>query len=99
MPPMWYLLPYSHCDGQRQSPVNIDTKKAVVDKHLVAFKFKGFNNKEAIENIINTGHTGVNALVKLLSFSLFRLSRYGCQKGPVANMLTNLFLINKCICF
>lgn len=60
MPPMWYLLPYSHCDGQRQSPVDIDTKKAVEDKHLGAFKFAGFDNKEAIENITNTGHTGVN---------------------------------------
>lgn len=57
MPPMWYLLPYSHCDGQRQSPVDIDTKKAVEDKHLGAFKFTGFDNKEAIENITNTGHT------------------------------------------
>lgn len=72
---MWYLLPYSHCDGQRQSPVNIDTKKAVVDKHLGAFTFKGFKNREAIENIINTGHTGVNALLKILSVSLFRFLR------------------------
>lgn len=72
---MWYLLPYSHCDGQRQSPVNIDTKKAVVDKHLGAFHFKGFSNKEAIENITNTGHTGVNVLVKILSLSPFELSR------------------------
>lgn len=68
-PPMWYLLPYSHCDGQRQSPVNIETKKAVVDKDLGAFKFKDFKNREAIESITNTGHTGANALVKISSLS------------------------------
>lgn len=75
MPLMWYLLPYSHCDGQRQSPVDIDTKKAVEDKHLGAFKFTGFDNKEAIENITNTGHTGVNELVRILSLSLLRAPR------------------------
>lgn len=72
---MWYLLPYSHCDGQRQSPVNIDTKKAMVDKRLGAFQFKGFNNKEVIENITNTGHTGVKAPLKILSVSLFSFVR------------------------
>ncbi|XP_076615204.1 uncharacterized protein LOC143338596 isoform X2 [Chaetodon auriga] len=56
-PSDWYLLPYSHCDGQRQSPINIETKTAVVDEHLGAFTFTKFGDKHAIKSITNTGHT------------------------------------------
>lgn len=57
-PSEWELLRYSHCDGTRQSPINIEKVNAVVDEHLNAFNFKKFDDKHVIEHIINTGHTG-----------------------------------------
>uniref|UniRef100_A0A8C4DXJ2 Carbonic anhydrase n=1 Tax=Dicentrarchus labrax TaxID=13489 RepID=A0A8C4DXJ2_DICLA len=55
-PSNWHVLPYSHCDGERQSPINIETN-TVIDKDLGDFSFTGFENKKAIAKITNTGHT------------------------------------------
>lgn len=55
-PSHWHLLPHSYCGGERQSPVNIE-KKSVENKHLEPFVFTKFDDKHAIEYIINTGHT------------------------------------------
>ncbi|XP_067344901.1 uncharacterized protein [Channa argus] len=56
-PSHWNLLPQSSCDGNRQSPVNIQTQNVVMDKHLDAFTYTNFDNKKAIKHITNTGHT------------------------------------------
>ncbi|XP_037135051.1 carbonic anhydrase-like isoform X1 [Syngnathus acus] len=56
-PTKWYLLPDSHCDGEHQSPVNIETTKAVKDEHLDGFAFTQFDDKHVIKYITNTGHT------------------------------------------
>ncbi|XP_035000754.2 carbonic anhydrase [Hippoglossus stenolepis] len=52
----WQLLSLSHCGGERQSPINIETKNAVVNKALDAFTFTKFDDKHAIKYITNTGH-------------------------------------------
>ncbi|XP_054622670.1 uncharacterized protein LOC129176554 isoform X2 [Dunckerocampus dactyliophorus] len=56
-PSKWSLLPDSHCNGNRQSPINIEAQKAVVDEHLDGFSFTKFDDKHAIKYITNTGHT------------------------------------------
>ncbi|XP_070782997.1 uncharacterized protein [Enoplosus armatus] len=56
-PSHWHLLPYSHCDGKRQSPVNIETQNIVTDKRLDAFAYTKFDDKHAIKYMINTGHS------------------------------------------
>ncbi|TMS22568.1 Carbonic anhydrase 4 [Larimichthys crocea] len=43
--------------GDRQSPINIERKNAMVDKNLGGFTFTHFNDKHAIKTITNTGHT------------------------------------------
>uniref|UniRef100_H2S426 Carbonic anhydrase n=1 Tax=Takifugu rubripes TaxID=31033 RepID=H2S426_TAKRU len=55
-PSHWHLLPHSKCGGERQSPVNIEKKSVVVDERLKSFTFTKFDDKHAIEYIINTGH-------------------------------------------
>lgn len=62
-PSHWHLLRYAHCDGERQSPIDIETKTAVEDEHLDEFTYTNFDNKHAMKYIINTGHT-VKAVLK-----------------------------------
>ncbi|CAG07582.1 unnamed protein product [Tetraodon nigroviridis] len=45
------------CDGERQSPINIEKKSVEVDENLESFTFTKFDDKHAIEQIVNTGHT------------------------------------------
>nr|XP_019962607.1 PREDICTED: carbonic anhydrase 4-like isoform X1 [Paralichthys olivaceus]XP_019962608.1 PREDICTED: carbonic anhydrase 4-like isoform X1 [Paralichthys olivaceus]XP_019962609.1 PREDICTED: carbonic anhydrase 4-like isoform X1 [Paralichthys olivaceus] len=52
----WHLLSPSHCGGENQSPINIESKKAVLDKQLNAFTFTKFDDKHTIKYITNTGH-------------------------------------------
>lgn len=56
-PSHWHLLPQSVCGGERQSPINIDTKKVKKDSHLNDFTFTKFEDKHTFDYIINTGHT------------------------------------------
>uniref|UniRef100_A0A3P8SPD7 Carbonic anhydrase n=1 Tax=Amphiprion percula TaxID=161767 RepID=A0A3P8SPD7_AMPPE len=56
-PSHWHLLRLSHCGGERQSPINIEKEKAEVDSQLDHFTFTKFDDKHAIVNITNTGHT------------------------------------------
>uniref|UniRef100_H3DCL2 Carbonic anhydrase n=1 Tax=Tetraodon nigroviridis TaxID=99883 RepID=H3DCL2_TETNG len=56
-PSQWHLLPHSSCDGERQSPINIEKKSVEVDENLESFTFTKFDDKHAIEQIVNTGHT------------------------------------------
>lgn len=46
-----------HCDGQEQSPINIVTKKAQIDRTLAQFELTEYNHifNSAIKN---TGYTG-----------------------------------------
>ncbi|XP_026170527.1 carbonic anhydrase 4-like [Mastacembelus armatus] len=53
----WPLLPQSYCAGARQSPINIDTQKAVVNELLGPFTYTNFNNKNIIKSFVNTGHS------------------------------------------
>lgn len=55
----WDLLPHSFCGGSHQSPVDIETHNVVMDKQLDAITFTGFDNKNAMNSITNTGHTGM----------------------------------------
>lgn len=57
-PSYWHLLPDSNCGNELQSPVNIEKKSVVVDEHLESFTFTNFDDKHAMESIMNTGHTG-----------------------------------------
>ena len=71
-PALWPLLPHSHCDGKRQSPISIDTKTTVTDEHLDDFTFTKFGYKHAITHIVNTGHTGLNVLLQSMVFIFCR---------------------------
>ncbi|XP_062270020.1 uncharacterized protein LOC133975978 isoform X2 [Platichthys flesus] len=52
----WQLLSLSNCGGESQSPINIETKDAVVNEALDAFTFTMFDDKHTINYITNTGH-------------------------------------------
>ncbi|CAK6964245.1 receptor-type tyrosine-protein phosphatase gamma-like [Scomber scombrus] len=56
-PSNWHLLPQSHCGKKSQSPINIETKEAMTNKHLNNFTFTKFDDKHAIKYITNTGHS------------------------------------------
>lgn len=58
-PSKWHSIPHAYCGGERQSPVNLVTSSAVVDKMLDKFTYTKFDDKHAIKYIINTGHTGL----------------------------------------
>ncbi|RVE59584.1 hypothetical protein OJAV_G00189870 [Oryzias javanicus] len=57
IPTLWSSLPDSKCDGENQSPINIETSKTSEDESLGAFTFHNFDNKQVIESVINTGHS------------------------------------------
>lgn len=57
-PSKWNLLPLSQCSQERQSPINIETKKTMINKHLDKFIFTKFDDKNTIKSITNTGHSG-----------------------------------------
>lgn len=67
-PSKWHLLPQSHCGGDRQSPINIERKNAMVDKNLGGFTFTHFNDKHAIKTITNTGHTGIKVFFHIMGW-------------------------------
>ncbi|XP_040923047.1 receptor-type tyrosine-protein phosphatase gamma-like isoform X2 [Toxotes jaculatrix] len=56
-PSQWGSLPHSHCSGEHQSPINIETQNVVMDEHLDALTFTKFDDKHAIKYITNTGHS------------------------------------------
>ncbi|MCI4384032.1 hypothetical protein PGIGA_G00033660 [Pangasianodon gigas] len=51
----WPTLAPHHCNGTRQSPINIVTADVKADKNLTAFSFKGFNDNSTIISIQNIG--------------------------------------------
>uniref|UniRef100_A0A3Q3KE74 Carbonic anhydrase n=1 Tax=Monopterus albus TaxID=43700 RepID=A0A3Q3KE74_MONAL len=61
---------YTGCESDHiistgQSPVNIETKNVVMNKQLDAFKYTNFDNKNIINYIINSGHTGLKNMVEV----------------------------------
>ncbi|KAK0155273.1 Carbonic anhydrase 4 [Merluccius polli] len=56
-PQNWHLLPETFCGGGQQSPVDIVHKDVVVDPMLNEFSFTNFDDKKAMDYLINTGHT------------------------------------------
>ncbi|XP_061564531.1 carbonic anhydrase 4-like [Cololabis saira] len=56
-PSHWVLLADSHCGGQRQSPIDIDTHDVTLNESLGPFTFTKFDDKHAIKYITNTGHS------------------------------------------
>uniref|UniRef100_A0A3B5KVP9 Carbonic anhydrase n=1 Tax=Xiphophorus couchianus TaxID=32473 RepID=A0A3B5KVP9_9TELE len=53
----WPTIAPLHCNGTRQSPINIVSANATEDKNLTEFTFKGYDNKSALATIENTGDT------------------------------------------
>ncbi|XP_034049376.1 uncharacterized protein LOC117530597 [Thalassophryne amazonica] len=53
----WPIRNASHCNGTRQSPINIVTANATVDSSLTAFTFYNFSSTSALKKIENTGKT------------------------------------------
>uniref|UniRef100_A0A8C9VZR7 Carbonic anhydrase n=1 Tax=Scleropages formosus TaxID=113540 RepID=A0A8C9VZR7_SCLFO len=56
-PSQWEHICDSKCKGTRQSPVNIDTDKAIFDSSLTNFTFSNFSYPHSISHLVNTGHT------------------------------------------
>ncbi|KAJ8364326.1 hypothetical protein SKAU_G00131570 [Synaphobranchus kaupii] len=56
-PSHWHMLPDSKCGGDRQSPINIDTKHVTYDQSLNNFTFTNFSNLHSMTYLTNTGHT------------------------------------------
>ncbi|XP_012693911.2 carbonic anhydrase-like [Clupea harengus] len=48
---------YEHCNGNRQSPINIDTKQVINNKNLQDFNLANFTKKDTMKNLTNNGHT------------------------------------------
>ncbi|XP_026888462.2 carbonic anhydrase 1-like [Electrophorus electricus] len=53
----WPSTTPQHCNGTRQSPVNIETKNVKLDLSLVPFSFSGFDDSSALLHILNEGKT------------------------------------------
>ncbi|KAF4085393.1 hypothetical protein AMELA_G00117470 [Ameiurus melas] len=51
----WPTIAPHHCNGTRQSPINIVTADVKADGNLTAFSFTGFNDNSTLLNIQNTG--------------------------------------------
>ncbi|XP_059505013.1 carbonic anhydrase 14 isoform X2 [Stegostoma tigrinum] len=61
---------YPLCNGNAQSPINIDTGKATVDKELPSITFEGYNLKETEQlDLSNNGHTVQLSLPDSMSIS------------------------------
>ncbi|CAL8306842.1 unnamed protein product [Boreogadus saida] len=57
-PATWPVsLAVKFCNGSRQSPININSSKAVEDAELVDFSFTNYDNKLGLTKIKNTGKT------------------------------------------
>ncbi|CAL8380227.1 unnamed protein product [Gadus morhua 'NCC'] len=57
-PATWPVsLAVEFCNGSRQSPININSSKAVEDAELVGFSFTDYDNKLGLTKIKNTGKT------------------------------------------
>ncbi|XP_029562082.1 carbonic anhydrase 4-like [Salmo trutta] len=53
----WPTIASEHCNGSRQSPINIVSASAVVDATLTTFTFTKYGDNYTMKNIKNTGKT------------------------------------------
>nr|XP_046232575.1 carbonic anhydrase 4-like [Scatophagus argus]XP_046232576.1 carbonic anhydrase 4-like [Scatophagus argus] len=56
-PAHWGSISGSHCEGDRQSPIDIVTSSVETDHDLLDFTFINFTSRNVIKSIINNGHT------------------------------------------
>ncbi|XP_035259860.1 carbonic anhydrase-like isoform X3 [Anguilla anguilla] len=56
-PADWHMLPGAECEGDRQSPINIDTQHVTYDESLNNFTFTNFSDLHTMKYLTNTGHT------------------------------------------
>ncbi|NWU08958.1 CAH4 anhydrase, partial [Cephalopterus ornatus] len=64
-PHQWHLTDAA-CKGDRQSPINIVTRKVVYDKSLKPLTFEGYDEKRSSKwTVENNGHTGKYCQVTL----------------------------------
>lgn len=96
-PSLWPLLSHSNCGGEHQSPINIVTKSTVIDEHLDAFIFTKFDDKHAIDTIVNTGHTGLTLLVTSLFFKRYLKCRTTQRGGGGLHIEMSVSAINTCL--
>lgn len=55
-PAHWYEK-YGHCNGQRQSPIDISYRDVVYDPELSALQFLGYDEPMTGASLTNNGHT------------------------------------------
>ncbi|XP_043543162.1 carbonic anhydrase 14 isoform X1 [Chiloscyllium plagiosum] len=61
---------YPYCNGDAQSPINIDTRKTIVNKELPSITLEGYNLKETEQlDLSNNGHTVQLSLPDSMSIS------------------------------
>ncbi|TDH15682.1 hypothetical protein EPR50_G00011900 [Perca flavescens] len=53
----WPTIAAAHCNGSRQSPINIVSASAQIDSNLTAFTFHNYSSKSTMTTIKNTGNT------------------------------------------
>uniref|UniRef100_A0A4W5K795 Carbonic anhydrase n=1 Tax=Hucho hucho TaxID=62062 RepID=A0A4W5K795_9TELE len=53
----WSTIVTEHCNGSRQSPINIVSASAVGNETLTAFTFTKYGDNSTMKNIKNTGKT------------------------------------------
>ncbi|XP_062270037.1 carbonic anhydrase 4-like [Platichthys flesus] len=53
----WETIAPKHCNGSRQSPININTTAAKTDENLTEFTFTNFSSTTAQQTLENTGKT------------------------------------------
>ncbi|XP_069054828.1 carbonic anhydrase 4-like isoform X1 [Lepisosteus oculatus] len=56
-PSAWVSRPFGHCNGQRQSPVDIRTSGVTTDPNLTELTFTGYREKNIMRELANNGHT------------------------------------------
>uniref|UniRef100_A0A4W5PU79 Carbonic anhydrase n=1 Tax=Hucho hucho TaxID=62062 RepID=A0A4W5PU79_9TELE len=53
----WHTIASEHCNGSRQSPINIVSASAVGNANLTDFNFTKYGDNSTMKNITNTGET------------------------------------------
>ncbi|XP_041094661.1 carbonic anhydrase 4-like [Polyodon spathula] len=56
-PAVWVSTPFGQCNGQRQSPIDIDHASAGKNNNLTEFNFTQYNQKNLMTQIVNSGHS------------------------------------------
>lgn len=51
------MIAEKHCNGTRQSPIDIVTDYVLPDANLTSFNFTGYDDDTTLTEIKNTGHS------------------------------------------